>query len=180
MRKPGCRPLDLPPLTFQPSSEIESNRSGPRTSSAVESVRAPDAIDEPARVGHLVDGVHVAARERRAACQGSRMCSRRSRSRSNPRSARPSTRRATCRRRRDRIVRVERRASATTAGWIASSSASKRQRADDGGDRRLKDIAEHDIKMLAVAAAEPRVDPQDRAVVRVESEAEAVVVLRGP
>ena len=41
MRNPGCRPLDLPPLTFQPSSETESNRSGPRTSSAVESVRRP-------------------------------------------------------------------------------------------------------------------------------------------
>ena len=41
MRKPGCRPADFPPLTFQPSSEIASNRSGPRTSSLVVSGRRP-------------------------------------------------------------------------------------------------------------------------------------------
>src|SRR6187551_2781865 len=44
-------------------------------------------------------------------------------------------------------------------------------------DRRLKDIPEHYVEVLAVGAAEPGVDPQNRAVVGVESEAEAVVVL---
>ena len=52
-------PSPCGPLTIQPSSEIDSNRSGPRTSSAVESGRAPHPVDEPARVGHFVDRVDV-------------------------------------------------------------------------------------------------------------------------
>ena len=74
----------------------------------------------------------------------------------------------------DRIVRIEASATATTGVGCASSSASKRQAGGHVRAADLKDIAEHDVEVFAVAAAEPGVDPENRAVVGVESKAEAV------
>ena len=175
MRKPGCRPADFPPLTFQPSSEIASNRSGPRTSSLVESGRRPirlanqlesgtssivftlrraDVVPLPERrerVGDEIVPVRVLDRhdlrrvERHVVVGG------------------------------DRIVGIERRRLRRQRLDRQHEREKRREPAERGaGD--LEDIAEHNIEMLAVAAAESGVDPENRAVVGVESKAEAVCI----
>ncbi len=174
MRKPGCRPDDLPPLTFQPSSEIDSKRSGPRTSSAVESGPAPDPIGEPARVGHLVDRVDVPGADVDGGCQVRRTCCATKSypfessigatfDASSDMSSSVAIGSSGIERRRLRRQRLDRQQQRATAAPSRMRAAANQKTSPNTMYRCLPSLA-----------AEPRIDTEDRAVVGVESKAEAI------